>query len=124
MQLQLLNPYQSNLVTARNAREDLDIDTILAGCNQVIETINCLDYGVRNMNLVKPYFDSDSFSIDGKGIIVDEIDDYSGALDDIKVYIADEIEQIRSCAVDNFNSLQEYYNNEARNQEEFLSAQS
>ena len=82
--MQILNPFQGNYVSARNAREDLDIDTILAGCNQVEEQANNLDYSIRNFNMVKNNFDTDSLSIDGKSSIEGDIDDYSTALENTK----------------------------------------
>lgn len=118
MQLQLLNPYQSNLVTARNAREDLDIDSILVGCNQVEEQANNLDYCIRNMNMVKSNFGDDSISIDGKNVISGNIEDYSTALENTKNSILNAVQEIRVAAVNKFNAMQDVYNGLAVSQEE------
>lgn len=116
--MQILNPYQSNYITARSADNDLDIMTIINGCNQVLERINNLDYGIRNINMAKSYFDEKNFSIDNKGIVWDEMDNYADSLGSIKQYISDVIEEIKTNAIARYNETQEFYNNDAIRQEE------
>lgn len=123
MQIQLLNPYQGNFVSAKNAREDLDIDTILAGCSQVEEQVANLDYSIRNMNMVKNNFTDDSISIDGTNVISTNIDDYSTALENTKNSILNSVQEIRVYAVNRFNAMQDVYNNLAISQEEQMANQ-
>ncbi len=123
MQFQVLNPFQGNYVTARNARDDLDLDAILAGCNQVDEQANNLDYGVRNLSLSKSNFDVDSLSIDNKSIVNDNIDEYCGALSNLKQAILNSTYEIRINAINQFNAMQEAYNNAAIEQENQLANQ-
>ena len=113
MQVQILNPFQGNYVTARNAREDLDLDAILAGCNQVDEQAGNLDYGLRNLSLSKSSFGVDSLSIDNQSVVGGAIDEYYTALNNIKNAIYNSTNEIRINAINQFNNIQQAYNNEA-----------
>ncbi|MBQ8132333.1 MAG: hypothetical protein IJ193_07575, partial [Bacilli bacterium] len=82
-----------------------------------------LDYSIRNFNMVKNNFDTDSLSIDGKSIIEGDIDDYSTALENTKISIFRAVQEIRSAAVNQFNAMQESYNNDAIRQEQEMANQ-
>jgi len=111
--MEMLLGYEGVYASAKNAKEDLDIDTILNGCNQLETQISNLSYCIRELNIAMDELNTNTFSINGSISYADKISSY---IDEISSFQSDAynmINQIRVNSLTQYNQIQSNYNNQA-----------
>lgn len=112
-----LQPYQGRYVNAKSASDDLDLATILAGCDAVdSEAGNITDIS-QNLSNAAGDLTVQTFSIDGVSVGT-KAEEYCNSINDVKSWIEDGTSSIRSAAEAAYNRLQEQYNEEARQKDQ------
>ncbi len=98
---------------AKNAREDIEIDTIVSGCDNVSEIANTLTPIINDIDFTAGSISKDDLSIHGQG--VDNLS--TNCLADLaeqKVQISEHISGVKERAISVFNERQTYYNDVAK----------
>lgn len=94
---------------AKDAHNDLDIDTIIAGCDSVVSQVGQLNSLIKTLDYYSSSITKESLSVDGSGV------EYiaSQCLENITTQtqaIIDHANGVKGSAIDAFESLQKQYN--------------
>ncbi len=111
--MNLLEPYVGKKVTAQSASKDLDIQTILTGCDNVENALS--DLSTISMNFYESGSTINEKSLSADGVtFVNNITNCCSEITTSASTITSALSQIRESAVSQYNKLQQQYNDEAK----------
>jgi len=111
--MDLLQPYVGKHCTAKSASNDIDIDAILAACDEIDSSISELGTIAGNVSSTSSYFGVDSLSVDG-ATMLDSVDTCSQSINTSQSDVLNMTSSIRQAAVERYNQIQQQYNDSAK----------
>ena len=112
----ILEPYVGRFASAGSASILLDLDTILAGCNAVVNETPAIYSLANNINDCAQDLNANALSVDGKTMIP-AIEECVQDISSVQNNINKTVEEIRAAAINAYNNLQKQLNDEAYNRE-------
>ncbi len=105
-------PYEGQNIVAESASMYLDIDSIVSGCNSVIENVSELTNIVNQILNSASEVDADSFSVYGN-TIDKPIEDCCNYINSVQSAIQENVLSLLESAVSQYNKIQRNLNENA-----------
>ncbi|MBP5678901.1 MAG: hypothetical protein J6X28_03640 [Bacilli bacterium] len=108
----LVEPYKGTYCSARSANEELDIQTIMSGCDAVDSAASHLSDHSAHLSWSSGTLTADNFSVNEKTIL-GTVDECCNNIENVESFILGATSQIRGNAEAAYNQIQNDLNDEA-----------
>lgn len=108
----LLQPYRGTYCSASSAKDKIDVDAIIAGCDAVDAEANHISEYANSLSDYSSRLDVNALSVDGKTMI-GTANECCENINSVEAEIINTTSQIREAAEAVYNQIQDQLNNEA-----------
>ncbi len=105
--------YHGLSVTAKDANEFIDLDTVLKGCTMMSEAADLIKDIVEKIKKLKETCNADTLSVEGQ-TMEDKIELFENDTNQFYLYISNLVSSIQSTTLREFNKKQTILNEEAK----------
>lgn len=113
----ILQPYKGVYYSASSAREKLDIDSILAGCDAVDEEANHISEYANQFSVSSAALDVNTLSVNNL-TMAEKAQEYSDGINQVEIEIMSVTAKIREAVEYAYNSIQDSLNIEAQTRDQ------
>lgn len=111
--MELIQPYRGTYVSAKSASKDLDVESILKGCDAVEEEAKGIGESANKLSSAASPMDEKALFLDSTTVLP-MVGEYCEQIHMVEIGIVDIVDQVRELVVDHYNRIQEDLNQEAK----------